>query len=212
MKASTWPSVLKKLIQQTSETQFRQTLAELRLLSHLNKQSGASAKPAQAPKNAKHHDIDAMAEGVAAKIEIYSPSDFIGMQLFDQQISPLFKFLDVPVGFHLELTLNPMAMGNVNYALQVGTSSQVERWLTRIREEAETWINAATAPGASKSWDGPNKSVRLTVRIREISGNRADRLVRYVTGARSTDSRILFDHGDPRQLRHLSWEKRYSTR
>lgn len=200
--AIAWPSIVKKLNQQTSEAQFRQTLTELRLLSHLNKQNGTHAQPAGTPKNSKHHDIDAAAAGVVAKIEIYSPSDCIGPPLFDQHISSLFKFLEVSAGFHLDLILESPA------TVKVGTASQIERWLTRIRAEAETWINASAAVGASKSWDGPNKSTRLTVTIRKISGNRADRVVRYMDGKRSTDSRILFDQGDHRQLRLSSWEKK----
>jgi hypothetical protein len=207
-RAAAWPTVLQKLLQQTSETQFRQTLAELHLLSHLNKQNGTDAKPKIVTKNLKHYDIDATAAGVAAKIEIYSPSDFVGMQLFDGQISPLFKFLEVPIGFHIELTLDPVIRGNANYASGVSTESQVERWLQRIREEAETWINASTPIGVSKTWDGPNKSVRLTAKIRKISENGADRLVTYVTGTRSTESRFVFDHGDPLQVRRSSWGKK----
>lgn len=200
--AAAWPGVLKKLLQQTSESQFRQTLAELRVLSHLTRQSGVSAKPAITARNSKHHDIDATAAGVAAKIEIYSPSAVAGAPLLDQHISPLFKFLEVPVGFHVELSLEPLAVRSVKQASDVGTAGQVARWLTRLRGEAEAWISAFPAAGASKSWEGPNKSVRLTVEVRKISENRAARVVTTGTGATPFDQR---DAGD---LRLSSWGKK----
>jgi hypothetical protein len=206
--AAVWPTLVKKLLQHTSESQFRQTLAELRVLAHLNRQPGVQAQSVRTPKDSKHHDIDAMAGGVAAKIEIYSPSGSIGSPLVDQHISPLFKFLDVPVGFHLALTLEPLARASVSHASEIGTASQIARWLTRILEDAQTWINASTAVGASKSWNGPNKSVRLTVVVHKISDDRADRVVMDMTGTRSTDTHAFFNHGDPQQLRFSPWGKK----
>ena len=172
-----WPALTKKLAQQTSDSQFRQTLAELRLLSHF-KRHGIQAAPVPA-KSSKHHDIDAVAAGITAKIEIYSPSDGIDLPLFDQHLAPLFKFLEGDRGFHLALTLEPLGAGAVSCASEVGTVRQMERWLANVGAEAAAWINASPATGASKSWDGPNKSVRLTAALQQLSANRADRVVRY---------------------------------
>jgi hypothetical protein len=207
-RAVAWPALLKKLHHQTSESQFRQTLAELRVLSHLNQQTGVHAQPASTAKNLKHHDIDVTAAGITAKIEIYSPSDVVSTPLVDRHIAPLFKFLDVSVGFHLELTLEPLGRDDVNHASEIGTTHQIARWLTRVRGDAETWINASTATGASKTWNGPNKAARLTVTVSKISDDHADRVVTDMTGTRSTGSSTFFDHGDPQQLRSSPWGKR----
>ncbi len=199
--AGLWPSLAKKLAQQTSESQFRQTLAELRLLSHF-KRHGVHAAPVPATRS-KHHDIDVVTAGIHAKIEIYSPSDGIDLPLFDQHLAPLFKFLDGPSGFHLDLKLESLGVGTVKCASNVGTVRQVERWLANIGAEAAAWINAAPAAGAAKSWEGPNKSVRLTAELHALSGNRADRVVRCradtQSGRPSSWAKKIFDKMSERQ-------------
>ena len=198
----------KRLVQQTGPFAFSQSLAELFLLAHLQGKDSvrARASPGDSPAD-KNYDIDLTTGESSARVEVYCPIDFYGCQFIERNLSTLFKYLNIDVGFDIDLRLeSPVTNGF--YAYDVENSEKAIRdWLTCVNQEAARWLTDAQA-GERRQFKGLSKYMRLTANLRELHESSQVRCVSFRPPGKSTDTRLFFELGDPEDTANGQWGRK----
>ena len=197
----------KRVVQQTDPIQFEQALRELFCLVHLQNIPEAQACAVSARSQSKHYDIDLTAGGLSACIEVYCPIDFFGFQLVKRFVSSIFKYLDIDMGFKIDLQLRTSEDMDWFYAYEVGHEKTVRHWLTCLEPEAAKWVTNAHA-GHQWQFAGPTANVWLLATLREVYDNAENRYIRFSQPTRSTDSKFFFEIGNPKDTAESEWGRK----
>ena len=198
----------KRLVQQTDSFAFSQSLAELYLLAHLQRRDSIRAKASLADFPAdKNYDIDFTTKESSARLEVYCPIDFYGCQFIERNLSILFKYLNIDVGFYIDLYLEFSAT-NGFYAYEVENSEKAVRdWLTCVNQQAARWLIDAQA-GERRQFRGLSEHIQLTADLREVHDSSDVRCVSFSSPGKSTDTRLFFELGQPEDTANSQWGRK----
>lgn len=198
----------KRVVQQTDPIQFEQALGELFLLVHLQNVPEAQTWAAvSARPGSKYYDIDLTASGLSACIEVYCPIDFFGFQLVKRLISSIFKYLDIDLGFEIDLQLKTAKDMDGFYAYEIGNEKAVRQWLACLQPEAAKWVKNAYA-GHKRQFAGPNDKVRLVATLQEVYDDAENRDIYFSLPTQSTDSKLFFGIGIPKDTAESEWGRK----
>lgn len=198
----------KRLVQQTDPFAFSQSLAELFLLAHLQSQDTvrATASLADSPAD-KNYDLDLTTGESSARVEVYCPIDFYGSQFIERNVSTLFKYLNIDVGFDIDLRLESAVTSGL-YAYEVDNSEKViQDWLTSVKRKAAQWLADARA-GEQRQFKGPSEHIRLEASLREVHESSQVRYVSFSSPSKSTDTRLFFEVGQPKDTANSQWGRK----
>ena len=199
----------KHIAQATEYFKFSQALAEFYLLVHLQGCSAEVQAKASIAKSLseKHYDIDLTTNGLNAHVEIYCPVDFYGYQLAEQQIRKIFKYLDVNMGFDINLRLvTSETLGS--YVYEFGKNEKtIQEWLTSLGREAKQWLKNARA-GNCQQFRGPTEKICLSAILDKVHERKEQRNVVLDTPTKSTDSRLFFEVDKPEDTAASQWGKK----
>jgi hypothetical protein len=197
----------KRLLQQRHQFQFDQSLAELFLFAHLCERLGESVEAVDLA-NGPSPDIRVCFSDVTVAIEVYSPTDLIGFQLFQECTRQVLKYLEIPVGFKVSVTVRPVSSSDSGLYYPYTFPSQVqdvELWLDRFAEEAGDWLKAQPTSGPTMTATGPGGGVEVEVQLIELRDDEAHREVIFSLETQSTDTSLLFDMGTAEERAQTRW-------
>ena len=195
----------KRIVQQTDPLQFEQALREFFLLVHLQNVPEVQADAVWA--RSTHYDIDLTIGELRACIEVYNPIDLFGFQLLERLIPSIFKYLEVNMGFEIDLRLETSKDMDGFYAYEVGDEKTVRPWLADLQSKAAKWVTNAQA-GHQRRFAGPNERVWLSATLQEIYHNVEERDIRFSQPTRSTDSKLFFTIGEPEDTAESEWGRK----
>ena len=196
----------KRVLQKTEPIAFDQALSEFFILVYLQNGQAVEAR-AFAPKNhsLKHHDIDVAAGSLSTRLEIYSPVDLFAFQLMERLVIPLFKYLDVEIGYDIRLRLETSK--GFYYAYEIRDESTVRKWQTQMERDVSKWIVNARE-GDEKTFEGPTENIWYVAELIHVYEDLESRCISSRTATRSTDSRLFFEVGDPKDTATSQWGKK----
>ncbi len=197
----------KRVLQQTDPLQFKQALREFFLFVHLQNVPEAQAWAASARSASKCYDIDLTIGELSACIEVYCPVDFFGFQLMKQLIPSIFRYLNINMGFEIDLRLETLKDMDWFYPYEVGYERTVRPWLVCLQSKAEEWVRTANA-GDQWQFPGPTERVRFSAKLQEVYDDPQDRCIRFLPSTRSTDSKLFFEVGSPKDTAKSEWGRK----
>ena len=196
-----------RLVQQTESFQFGNALAEFFLLAHLQDCPGAQASPASARlQSERHHDINLITDQLTSRIEVYCPVDFFGAQVVKRLVSPIFKYLDVDMGFEVDISLKS-SIEDGSYVYAIPDGEIVRTWLLRLDQEAKRWLRCSRR-ASCRQFEGPTEGLWLVVTLQEAYDRAEDRCIHFSGPTESTDSRLFFEIGRPEDTAASQWGRK----
>ncbi|MDE0284326.1 MAG: hypothetical protein OXN26_07260 [Gammaproteobacteria bacterium] len=196
-----------RLVQQTDSFQFGNALAEFFLLAHLQDCPGAQASPASAPLHlGRYHDINLVTGRLTSRIEVYCPVDFFGVQLVKRLVPPIFKYLDVDIGFEVDVSLKS-SIEDGSYVYAIPDEEIVRTWLQRLDQEAKRWLRSSRRANY-RQFEGPTEELSLAVTLQEVYERAEDRCIHFSGPTESTDSRLFFETGQPEDTAASQWGRK----
>jgi len=176
-------------------------LAELYLFIHLYIKINDLVSPLSSTENGKTADLIVKINKLDVIIEVYTPMDFYGYQYFERYLQSTIKYLPIDIGFLINIS---QKADHLFYTYDFPTYKEIDKWLIQFQHNLIGWLKDANI-GDSIEIAGPNDVVLLDIILKDIN---KDPLVRMVTGGgatRSTDTRLFFEHKDPRTIANTEW-------
>jgi hypothetical protein len=202
-------SIGKRLLITKDNLDFSQALGEFSLFAKLRERFGARASAVELGPAEKGHDIDVALGDHKIKIEVYTPTDFFGYQLFERYVDMILKYLDVSSGFALECEL-VNGTGNPFFAYMF-EDKEAEVWLNGFAEDVLEWFSTAQAGSVYRRHIGLDNS-ELLVTLRELHEDKANRSVGIHFPTKSTDTRLFFEVGDATDTACGQWGKKLKNK
>lgn len=163
--------------------------------------NGNRVKPIRRIEKTKTPDFWIKLDDLNFLIELYSPIDYYGFQLFINEIPSIIKNIEVNFGFKIEIDLTPAV---VSFAYDFPAFRQIFTWLENFKNEFQRLLKNAKA-GQEFRFETPAESLILKVRIIEITSDQDVRIIGLGQGTRSTDTIQYFRIGDPFQFEKTQW-------
>ena len=195
----------KRLLEQTDFFQFSQALVEFFLFVHLQscpELHVKAAKPNQ-PSD-KCHDMEFHAEHLFVKLEVYCPIDVYGFQHFEKNVRDVFRYLDVDIGFVLDLNVKLETSSGPFYTYDF---SNEHAWLKSIEEEAKSWISSARVHD-DHIFKHPEKGLQVCITLKHVCSDPSKRLISISWPTQSSDSRLTFELGEPADTASSQWGRK----
>jgi hypothetical protein len=180
---------------------LKRLLAELQLFAHLFDNNGDRVKPIRRIEKTKTPDFLVKLDDLDFLIELYSPIDYYGFQLFINDISSIIKNVDVDFGFKIEIDLSP---NNFSFAYDFPEFRQILSWIKDFKKEFNKLLKNTKA-GSEFSFKTPAESVILKIRVAEKISNQDVRSISFSQGTRSTDTIQYFRITDPLEFERTQW-------
>ncbi len=96
-----------KIIKAKHPFSFAQSISELYLFAHLHERLG-TIEATESNGAPVCPDIKIEFEDFTVKIEIYTPVDLMGFQLFQYYVPSILKYVNVSRGYHLKVEIQPI--------------------------------------------------------------------------------------------------------
>jgi len=176
-------------------------LAELNLFVHLYDNLGSKVTPVRRVPNQKTPDLSIIIDDYEILIEIFSPMDFYGYQIFTQLLTSCIKNLDIDFGFDISVSLKSY---NFVYTCDFPQFRDIYNWLDQFKINFRDWLEKAK-PEDIYYIDSPASSAKLKIQLKSIYENPEIRSVYLSEATRSTDTTLFFRIGNPGQFAMTQW-------
>ncbi len=200
------------LVKQVDPLPFRRLLAELFLFAHLRAHVGAAVQRPVRPRGGQRgHDVEARWDGKVVKLEVYTPSDFVGLAHVQEHVTGLVEYIDVPRGFVAEVDLESLddSVESVWYAYELPGEARIAAWFHDLRDRLRLWLlRTDLAAGDEFVCPGPIPTTQVRMHFRVLRENSDDRDVIVSLPTRSSDIKLLFQCGTPEDMAKLTWAKK----
>lgn len=180
---------------------FLRLLKELTLFIHLYEKLGSKVIPIRRIKNQKTPDLLVRINDLEALIEIYSPMDYYGYQIFSRSLTRCVKNLPIDIGFIISIDSESK---NRVYTFDFPEFREVYDWFDQFKEKLIKWLNIAKI-GDSLEVDSPAVSAKLKIYLISIEDDSGIRRIKWGEAARSTDTRHYFEINDPTKFAKTEW-------
>lgn len=178
-----------------------QLLAELSLFSHLYENLGSKVTPIKRIQKKNSPDISIRVNDHESLIEIYSPTDYHGYQMFLRLFLSCIKNMAIDIGFNISIE---SAAENRWYTYDFPQFRNVHTWLDQFSENFLKWLKTAKA-GDSYDTDSPAGSVKLKIQLNSIEKNPENRSIFWPEATKSTDTRLFFEIDEPADFAESQW-------
>jgi hypothetical protein len=203
--------ICRRLLQQTDAFQFEQVLAELFLFAYLNRCLPERAQSVDGGASETRPDIEIVLDVGCMRVEVYSPTDFMGYQLWREGLIAALKYVEVDRGFDLKAIVEVVAdsaepdlQTELDHPYLVSDERHVRQWLAQFEREAALWLTRADH-GATLEVDGPDKGLRVRVEASKLFDDRDLRTIAFSSPTRSTDTRLFFESGTAADTARSQW-------
>jgi hypothetical protein len=205
------PEIGTRLLKEKDPFQFSQTLAEYFLFAQLKNKFGAAVSIPTARPSEKRPDLAVSWQGLSVRFEVYSPVDFMGLQLFETYLPMVLRNLDVPCGYRLDVDITiPRSQDSLFYAYDMPDEGAVRKWFVQFAEKMCTRLAACQVRKRFR-FKGPGLTI-VHVTLLEKSDDPAKRLVSWAGATKSTDTRLFFEVGDAQSTANSEWGRRIKSK
>lgn len=184
--------------------EFSARQAELFLFVHLRMKVGESAVPLTPAAARKAPDFSIKVNDRALLIEVFTPVDFFGFQLYDRSLTGIIEKVPVTKGY--KITASESAE-NPFYPLEFPNEVVVNRWLEDFDNRMEQWLASANE-GDSLKVSGPGSAMTISFQLDRVYDDRNRREVIKSCAGRSTDTRQYFELDNPETAAKTEWGKK----
>ncbi|HEY2972153.1 MAG TPA: hypothetical protein VGJ48_06545 [Pyrinomonadaceae bacterium] len=181
------------ILQTNDGMNLERTLAELFLFAHLESRLGGCVQPTIATSTSRVPDIVVNLTDKKVLIEVFSPSDSYGYQVFERYVGSVLKNLPLNIGYTIRLDQQAY---DPNYPLDFPEYKIVYKWLQDFEIAITPWIQVAKH-GDCFVVGGPAEILRLSVTVKEIHSDFSIRCIESNEPTRSTETKLHFEHFDP---------------
>jgi len=196
---------------------FRQRGAELELFAHLYEHFGDDVVAVEAGSAPVSPDIEVTYGEWTVRLEIYTPVDLMGMQIYDYYVLPMLKYFDIRKGFKLNVELEPASNefdydpDDLYYAYTFPNETEMHAWLEVFAKGVAGWLSKPS-PEPSYSIEGPGGATKVVVTIVELRDDERSRCVTYRAGTRSSDTSLYFEVGTVQDTAESEWGRKLSRK
>ena len=176
-------------------------LSELYLFTYLESHLNGRVRAIEPINTGVTPDIVVGLPEFEAAIEVSSPSDLYGFQVFDRYLSPIVKYLDVPFGFAINVNVDA---DDFYHPLSFPEYKEVYDWLGELASKLASWLVRA-AVGDTLTIAGPHDLVRVSFKLDRIHKDPNVRSVSTGGATRSTDTSLYFERSEPEILSQSLW-------
>lgn len=207
----------RKLIKATHPFEMDQAAAELETFVHLYEHFGTAVKATESGGDPVASDIEVQFDSWRLKLEIYTPVDFMGFQLFERYVPMVLKYLDVFCGYHLKIKTQPLQQTcayNPSMPYHPNTfpeENETHKWLTEFAEQARHWLSNKS-PTKELRMPAPGSNVDIVVKIVELYNEPSNRQIDSIWATRSTDTKLFFEVGTPQDTAKSSWGRKIKNK
>lgn len=172
---------------------FPRLLAEFYLFTHFYNQFGPKVTAVDTPKSGRSHDINLDLKSILYKIEVYSPTDIFGFQVFDRLVMQIIKYHEIPRGFYLRINAHS---DSITHTQEFPPFRDIYSWADIFVKDFGSWIASANT-GDSKDFQSPIESYSFKITVLSINENTFDRTILRGGAPHSTDTKMYFEISDP---------------
>ncbi|MFA4839671.1 MAG: hypothetical protein WC703_09370 [Candidatus Neomarinimicrobiota bacterium] len=169
------------------------SLAELSLFAYLYDNLKSKVTPIRRVQNQKSPDISVKLDDSEYLIEVFSPTDYYGYQVFSRLLISCLKNLDIGIGFKISIDSKAQ---NFGYTSDFPKYKDVYEWIEQFRVGFIKWIMTAKE-GDICNVDSPTDSLKLEVKVESIDQNPKIRSISWNQATRSTDTICFFRINEP---------------
>ena len=189
------------ILQTNDGMNLERTMAELFLFAYLESHLGGCVQPAIATSTNRVPDIVVDSTDKKVLIEVFSPTDSYGYQVFERYVSSVLKNLPPDIGYTIRLD---QQANDPYYPLDFPNYKIVYKWLQDFEIAIIPWIQASKR-GDCFVVSGPADILRLSVTVKEIHSDSSNRCIESNQPTRSTDTKLYFEHFDPVAAAKSPW-------
>jgi len=180
---------------------FSRQLSELFLFIYLYEKLKSRVTPIRRVQNQKSPDISVKLDDYEYLIEVFSPMDYYGYQVFSRLLTSCLKNLDLNIGF--EITIDSQAQ-TFDYTYDFPQFREVYDWIDQFCKNFLKWIRTANK-GDVYYVQSPAGSLKLKVHVESIEKNSEIRSILWGQATRSTDTILYFRINDPAEFSKTQW-------
>lgn len=187
-----------RVLQAQSQEAMAQALAEMELFGHLRATLGSSAHAAVERPGMRTNDIDVELGGLSVRIEVYTPLELAGWQLFERNLATALTYLDVDRGYDIRFEVSAATDSSENqvrhfyYAYDFPAEAKVRDWFSGFLDAARQWLRSKE-PEPTYRCLGPANVVQVVLTLEEVRADRSDRMICGGWGGRSNSTRLSFE-------------------
>ncbi|MBU0713277.1 hypothetical protein KJ762_13150 [bacterium] len=176
-------------------------LAELSLFIHFYNKLRSNVTSIRRINNQKSPDIAVKLDDFEYLIEVFTPMDYYGYQVFSGLLISCLKNLDIDIGFILSIDSKAQ---NLGYTSDFPLFREIYDWIEKFRDNFFKWIKTAKK-GDIYNIDSPSVSLKLKVQVESIEENAEIRSISWGQATRSTDTICFFRIDDPAKFSITQW-------
>ena len=202
-----------KVLKAKQPFQLEQAASELETFVHLYERFGTAVQAIESAKNSVSPDVEVRFDDWTVKVEVYTPVDLMGFQLFKRYVPMILKYLDVSCGYHLDVNIQPIQgvpgydPATLYYPHTIPKENETHKWLAEFAERARQWLSKES-PELALRVPGPGGKVDIIVKMAKLDGDPGNRQICSIGATHSTDTRLFFEMGTPEDTAKSPWGNR----
>ena len=203
----------RKLIKAKHPFELEQVAAELETFVHLYERFGTAVQAVESAGDPVSPDVEVRFDPWRLRIEVYTPVDFMGFQLFERYVPMVLKYLNVSCGYHLKIKTQPLqqAFGYdpamLYHPYTFPEENRTHEWLAEFAERALQWLSNES-PTKTLRMPGPGSKVNIVVEIVKLDREPGNRQIVSTWATRSTDTKLCFEVGAPQNTAKSAWGRK----
>ena len=190
--------------------QLEQAAAELEMFVHLYERLGTAVEAVESAGDSVFPDVEVRFDAWTVSVEVYTPVDLMGFQLFKRYVPMVLKYLAVSCGYHLDVKIQPVRevlgydQATYYYPYTIPEENETHKWLAEFAERARQWLSKES-PKQTLCMAGPGGKVDIVVKITKLDGDPGNRQIRSIGATHSTDTKLLFEVGTAQDTAVSPW-------
>ena len=206
-----------RIVRSKDPFDFNQAISELFLFQHLFNRVEDKVVPTTKVGSQKVWDLTTNMEGIESRIEIYTPVELVGYQLFKTILQTMLKYMDLPFGYDLIVQIKTISSEDgynskdLFYTYTIGNLDEVNDWLSNYYESVKNWMNRIQE---SKLIDseltilGPGNRITITAKISKLYDDPQARDIIIKLPTQSSDTTLFFNVGNVENWAQYEWGKK----
>ena len=176
--------------------QLEQAAAELETFVHLYERLGTAVQAVEFAGNSVSPDVEVRLDAWTIRVEVYTPVDLMGFQLFERYVPMVLKYLDVSCGYRLNVKIQPVQevpcydQATLYYPYTIPEENETHKWLAKFAEGARQWLSKES-PKQALRMPGPGGKVDIVVKIAKLDDDPGNRQICSIWATRSTDTKLF---------------------
>lgn len=207
----------RKVLKVKHPFQFEQAAAELEIFVHLYERLGNKVEAVKSAGDSVFPDVEVRFDGWTVRVEVYTPVDLMGFQLFKRYVPMVLKYLDVSCGYHLDIKAQPVRevlgydQATHYYPYTIPEENETHKWLAEFAEQARQWLSKES-PKQALQMPGPGGKIKIVVNIVKLDDDPGNRKIDFIGTTYSTDTKLFFEVGTAQDTAGSQWGRKLKNK